>query len=264
MPASPSSSSSATTARSRSSGWTTPSFQEGPLPRLSLAGAPALALPPLRGTAGQRRTLVHHRRAADERHGRPRKWRGERRAALVARAAAARRFKSSWYRAGAAAGAGAAGRGAVGRLGLSSFEAYCTEELHIRKATALKLSRRSGLSRSPRAGRARGARDPLRRPSRWWRSSPRPRSAASSTPRSYRSIRDSIWDPDRPGRGAPGAHRAFPSPERSSRTDAAELGQLRHHARRLAEELRASRGVPRRPSPGRRPRGRVESLPSRR
>jgi len=61
----------------------------------------------------------------------------------------------------------------------------------------------------------------------------------------YRSIRDSIWDPDRPVAAVRRelAER-FPRPEPEPAPAEVRLGQLARTARRLAEELRVCRGVP--------------------
>jgi hypothetical protein len=95
---------------------------------------------------------------------------------------AARAFKASWT--GLAKVLTGCATRRCGKAGVSSFELYCSKELRIRKATALKLTRSwSFLDRHERHWRpdAPDAR-PLR-PSRWWRCSPRPRSAARWMPR---------------------------------------------------------------------------------
>jgi len=61
----------------------------------------------------------------------------------------------------------------------------------------------------------------------------------------YRSIRDSIWDPDRPVAAVRRElSERFPRPEPEAPPAEVRLGQLARTARRLAEELRVCRGVP--------------------
>ena len=61
-------------------------------------------------------------------------------------AAAARRFKSSWYELGRLL-AQVRSTDAWQPWGFATFEAYCTTELHIRRATAEKLLRSYGFLR---------------------------------------------------------------------------------------------------------------------
>lgn len=130
--------------------------------------------------------------------------------------------------------------------GFPSFEAYCTRELHIRKATALKLTRSWSF---------------LDRHERHWKpeaSDARPAPAfevvevlAEAEERGaldaeeYRSIRDSIWDPDRPVAAVRRElSERFPRPAPEPAPTEVRLGQLARTARRLAEDLRVCRGVP--------------------
>lgn len=130
--------------------------------------------------------------------------------------------------------------------GFPSFEAYCGKELHIRKATALKLTRSwSFLDRHER---------------HWTPDAPDARPApafevvevlAEAEERGaldaeeYRSIRDSIWDPDRPVAAVRRElSERFPRPAPEPTSAEVRLGQLARTARRLAEELRVCRGVP--------------------
>jgi hypothetical protein len=131
--------------------------------------------------------------------------------------------------------------------GFSSFEAYCAQEIHIRKATALKLTRSWTF---------------LHRHEREWGESPperaRPAPAfevvevladaeerGSLDAEEYRSIRDSIWDPERP---VAEVRREmldrFPRPAAEPTPTEQRLRQLARTARRLAEDLHACRGVP--------------------
>jgi hypothetical protein len=130
--------------------------------------------------------------------------------------------------------------------GFPSFEAYCTQELHIRKATALKLTRSwSFLDRHERHWKPEA---PDARPAPAFEvvevlAEAEERGALDAE--EYRSIRDSIWDPDRP---VAAVRRElsdrFPRPAREPAPTEVRLGQLARTARRLAEDLRVFRGVP--------------------
>jgi hypothetical protein len=128
-----------------------------------------------------------------------------------------------------------------------SFEAYCTQEIHIRKEAALKLTRSWTF---------------LHRHERDWGQTPpeqaRPAPAfevvevlADAEERGtldaddYRSIRDSIWDPERPVAAVrKELLDRFPRPAPEPTPTEQRLRQLARTARRLAEDLHACRGVP--------------------
>jgi hypothetical protein len=158
-------------------------------------------------------------------------------------AAAARRFKSSWFE--------------LGRLlvqvrstdgwqpwGFASFEAYCTGELHIRRATAEKLLRSYGFlrrhereevdvdgsERAPAFDVVTVLADAEER--------------GQLTERDYARVRDAIWDPCRPqAELRRELTERFPAPQRA--VDArAQLRRFALTARRLATDLRASGRVP--------------------
>jgi hypothetical protein len=154
---------------------------------------------------------------------------------------AARRFKSSWFE--------------LGRLlvqvrstdawqpwGFDSFEAYCTRELHIRRATAEKLVRSYGfLRRHEREEPVEAERAPAFEVVTVLADA---EERGQLNEREYARVRDAIWDPARP----PAELRRelserFPTPERA--VDAgAQLRRFAATARRLATELRASKHVP--------------------
>ena len=130
--------------------------------------------------------------------------------------------------------------------GFSSFEVYCSKELRIRKATALKLTRSWTF---------------LERHERGWRpdsadAKPAPafevvevlaeaEERGALDAEEYRSIRDSIWDPDRPAAAVRRElSERFPRPAAEPAPVEVRLGQLARTARRLAEELRVCRGIP--------------------
>jgi hypothetical protein len=130
--------------------------------------------------------------------------------------------------------------------GFSSFEVYCTRELHIRKATALKLTRSwSFLARHERGF---GTDNDPPRPAPAFEvvevlAGAEERGALSAE--DYRSIRDSIWDEERPVAAVRRElNDRFPPPPSDRPPTQVHLERLARTARRLAEELRACRGVP--------------------
>jgi len=156
-------------------------------------------------------------------------------------AAAAKRFKSSWYE--------------LGRLlvqvraadawrpwGFESFDAYCTSELHIRRATAEKLLRSYGfLQRHEREDVEGAERAPAFEVVTVLADA---EERGQLTERDYARVRDSIWDPGRtPAELRRELTERFPPPERPVDAEA-QLKRFAHTARRLATELRASSRVP--------------------
>ncbi len=156
---------------------------------------------------------------------------------------AARRFKSTWVE--------------LGRLlvevrrenlfeqwGYESFDAYCAKELHIRRQTALKLTRSYSFldKHEPRRMAADDA--SIRAPSFEVvevLAQAEERGQLSSD--EYRTIRESIWDPSRaPSELKRELSSRFPPPA-PDRDHA--LGRLAQTARRLANEVRAVAGIPR-------------------
>lgn len=160
--------------------------------------------------------------------------------------AAARAFKASWTGL-AKVLTRVRDEGLWKGWGFSSFEAYCTKEIHIRKETALKLTRSWTF---------------LHRHERAWGDAPpeqaRPAPAfevvevladaeerGSLDAEEYRSIRDSIWDQERPVAAVrKELLNRFPRPAPEPTPTEQRLRQLARTARRLAEDLHACRGVP--------------------
>ena len=133
-----------------------------------------------------------------------------------------------------------------GSWGFPSFEAYCTRELRIRKATALKLTRSwSFLDRHERHSKPEA---PDARPAPAFEvvevlAEAEERGALDAE--EYRSIRDSIWGSDRPVAAVRRElSERFPRPAPEPAPTEVRLGQLARTARRLAEDLRVCRGVP--------------------
>jgi hypothetical protein len=156
---------------------------------------------------------------------------------------AARRFKSTWVE--------------LGRLlvevrrenlfeqwGYESFDAYCAKELHIRRQTALKLTRSYSFldKHEPRRMAADDA--AIRAPSfEVVEVLAQAEERGELSGDEYRAVRESIWDPARaPSELKRELSARFPPPA-PDRDHA--LGRLAQTARRLANELRAVAGIPR-------------------
>jgi hypothetical protein len=157
-------------------------------------------------------------------------------------AAAARRFKSSWYDF-ARLLVQVRSTDAWTAWGFDSFDAYCRAELHIRRATAEKLLRSYGFLHRHESEEGAGASE--RAPAfEVVTVLADAEQRGQLTERDYARVRDSIWDPARsPAELRRELTERFPAPERP--TDArAELRRFAHAARRLATELRASSRVP--------------------
>jgi hypothetical protein len=155
--------------------------------------------------------------------------------------AAAQRFKSSWFELGRLL-VKVRSAGAWEAWGFDTFEAYCTRELHIRRATAEKLVRSYGfLKRHEREEPDAAARAPAFEVVTVLADA---EERGQLTERDYARVRDAIWDPARP----PAELRRelterFPVPEKA--VDArSQLRRFALTARRLATELRASRQIP--------------------
>ena len=156
-------------------------------------------------------------------------------------AAAARRFKSSWFELGRAL-AQVRATDAWQGWGFASFDAYCTGELHIRRATAEKLLRSYGfLHRHEREAPETVERAP---PFEVVTVLADAEERGQLSERDYARVRDSIWDPGRtPAELRRELHERFPVPEATP--DArAQLLRFARSARRLASELKASSQVP--------------------
>ncbi len=156
-------------------------------------------------------------------------------------AAAARRFKSSWFELGRAL-AQVRAADAWQDWGFASFDAYCTGELHIRRATAEKLLRSYGfLHRHERESAEAVERAP---PFEVVTVLADAEERGQLSERDYARVRDTIWDPGRtPAELRRELHQRFPAPE--AVPDArAQLVHFARSARRLATELRANGQVP--------------------
>ncbi len=159
--------------------------------------------------------------------------------------AAAKRFKSTWVE--------------LGRLlvqvrdtasflewGFPTLEAYCTRELHIRRATAEKLTRSYAFLDRHEPQRMRTEDAAERAPAFEVvevLADAEERGQLSAA--EYKSIRDSIWDPERPASALRReVSERFPRSPPEGADAAVQLRRLAQAARRLAADLRACRKVP--------------------
>ena len=159
---------------------------------------------------------------------------------------AARKFKATWVELGKLLVEVRDGA-KFEEWGFPSFETYCWQELHIRKSTALKLTRSFSFLAKHEPKEV--ANDNL------WEKAPafevvdvlagaEDRGQLSAD--EYRKIRDTIWDQAKPTselRRELGER--FPSPPREPSGDTDALRRLAAAARRLARDLGAHRKVPR-------------------
>jgi hypothetical protein len=157
----------------------------------------------------------------------------------------ARRFKSTWVELGKLL-TQVRDQALFDGWGYPSFEAYCLAELRIRKQTALKLTRSFSFldKHEPQA---------LERPELREAAPPfevvevlaGAEERGQLSAQDYRSVRDAIWNPDRPvSELKRELTDRFPAPEVRV-SSAQELKRLWGVARRLHGELGAHRKVPR-------------------
>jgi hypothetical protein len=157
---------------------------------------------------------------------------------------AARRFKASWVELGKLL-VQVRDEASFSGWGYETFDLYCTKELHIRKATAEKLVRSfSFLARhEPRAV----ANDDIVQTAPAFEvvevlAGAEERGQLDA--QEYRSIRDAIWNPEKPvAQLRREFSDRFPSPP-APRPEGGELKRLAGWSARLAAELKACRAVP--------------------
>jgi hypothetical protein len=156
----------------------------------------------------------------------------------------ARRFKTSWVELGAVL-VRVRREDSWKAWGYSSFESYCSRELHIRRSTAEKLTMSYGfLARHERA---------VANDQKAWNQAPafevisvvadaEERGAMSEG--DYHALREQIWS-DRPAHTVAREIRdRFPPPKPASPPPDETLKRLVRATRRLADELRGCRQVP--------------------
>ena len=159
---------------------------------------------------------------------------------------AAKRFKSTWAE--------------LGKLlvqvkdenlwepwGYASFEAYCLKELHIKKQTALKLTRSfSFLARHEDAEEVAQPEFPQKAPAfEVIEVLADAEERGQLSPQEYRSLRDSIWNPEKPANELKKEiTERFPRPPPEPPPESAQVRKLAQLARKLAAEVSGCRRVP--------------------
>ncbi|MBL8918732.1 MAG: hypothetical protein JNJ54_07745 [Myxococcaceae bacterium] len=158
---------------------------------------------------------------------------------------AAKRFKSSWVELGKLL-TKVKHEGTFQDWGYPTFEAYCLAELRIRKQTADKLTKGYSVMNKYEPER-------LAAPDVAESAPPfevvevlaQAEERGQLSAQEYKSIRDSIWNPEKPtSELRRDLVERFPPPERDP-NDAAEVKRLWLQLKRLAAELRANKKVPR-------------------
>jgi hypothetical protein len=158
---------------------------------------------------------------------------------------AAKRFKSTWAELGKLLVKVRNGA-EYEAWGHESFEAYCAKELHIRKATADKLTRSYNFleKHEPRAVKSEdfGERAPAFEVIEVLAGAEERGQLSADE---YRAIRDTIWSPERPTSELKrDLQERFPRPAPPPPREDLALRRLAGFARKLHQELSACRRVP--------------------
>jgi hypothetical protein len=159
---------------------------------------------------------------------------------------AAKRFKSTWAELGKLL-IQVRDEGKFEEWGYASFEAYCLKELHIKKQTALKLTRSFSFLAKHEGNEALEQEDfPQRAPAfEVVEVLADAEARGQLSPSEYRSIRDSIWNPEKPATELKREFaERFPRPPPPPPSEDLQLRRLAQAARRLASELAGCGKVP--------------------
>jgi len=159
---------------------------------------------------------------------------------------AAKRFKSSWVELGKLL-VKVRNEALYEQWGYPSFEAYCLAEVRIKKQTADKLTRNFSFLEKHEP-KAMGQEDIVETapPFEVVQVLADAEDRGQLSAQEYRSIRDSIWNNERPvSELKRDLVEQFPAPEPKGPTDAAQLKRLASWARKLASELEGNKKVPR-------------------
>lgn len=160
---------------------------------------------------------------------------------------AAKRFKSTWAELGKLL-TQVRDEGLFEQWGYASYEAYCAKELHIKKQTALKLTRSFSFLAKHEPEEEVQREDFVQRAPAFEvvevLADAEERGQLSAD--EYRALRDSIWNPEKPVTALKRemADR-FPRPPPEPPAEDVVLRRLAGLARKLARELEASQKVPR-------------------
>jgi hypothetical protein len=158
----------------------------------------------------------------------------------------AKRFKSTWAELGKLL-VQVRDEAKYEEWGFPSFEAYCLKELHIKKQTALKLTRSFSFLAKHEPPEAVKEEDfPQRAPA--FEVVEVLADAADRgqlSPSEYRSLRDSIWNPEKSATELKREFtERFPRPPPEPPPENVQLRRLAQMARKLASELSGTRKVP--------------------
>jgi hypothetical protein len=157
----------------------------------------------------------------------------------------AKRFKSTWVELGKLL-VQVRNDALYESWGFESFDLYCSKELHIRKATADKLTRSFSFL-AKHEPKAMAAEDIVETAPAFEvvevLASAEERGQLSA--QEYRSIRDSIWEPQKPVSELKREFvERYPRPAAEGNDATHQLRRLASFARKLANELASSRKVP--------------------
>jgi len=158
----------------------------------------------------------------------------------------AKRFKSTWAELGKLL-VQVRDEAKYEEWGFPSFEAYCLKELHIKKQTALKLTRSFSFLAKHEPPEAVKEEDfPQKAPA--FEVVEVLADAADRgqlSPSEYRSLRDSIWNPEKSATELKREFsERFPRPPPEPPPENVQLRRLAQMARKLASELSGTRKVP--------------------
>lgn len=158
---------------------------------------------------------------------------------------AARRFKATWAELGKLLVEVRDGA-KFEEWGYPTFDAYCMKELHIRKATAEKLTRSFSFLARHEPEQVKSEDFPTRAPAfEVVEVLADAEERGQLSPREYDSVRESIWNPERPvAELRREFNERFPRPAPEPPAEDFQVRKLAQAARRLAKELQACKRVP--------------------
>jgi hypothetical protein len=159
---------------------------------------------------------------------------------------AAKRFKSTWAELGKLL-IQVRDEAKYEEWGYASFEAYCLKELHIKKQTALKLTRSfSFLAKHESPESIKEEDFPQKAPAfEVVEVLADAEERGQLSPSEYRSLRDSIWNPEKSATELKREFsERFPRPPPEPPPENVHLRRLAQMARKLASELSGTRRVP--------------------
>lgn len=160
-------------------------------------------------------------------------------------ALAAKRYKSSWVDLGKLL-VQVRDQALYEEWGFASFEAYCLSELHIRRQTALKLTRNFSFLDKHEPERMQQADVVERAPAfEVVEVLAQAEERGQLSAQEYKSVRDSIWSQDRPvSELRREVAEKFPAPDPEPLSGGAALRRLVGLAKKLAAEVHGTKQVP--------------------